>query len=127
MLRDNYSHITGVSAMASGAKVDGTVNGSGIDTIEFGSISFLVNCEAYGDGTHALKLQESDDDAVYTDCVEADVLGFGSSVSEVGVSKLGYIGMKRYVRLVSVVSGESGSTSYGAIAVKGHGLAKPQA
>lgn len=89
-----------------------------------------------GSNTISLELEESDDDSTYTDVAAADMLGgVGGSSGQFAliddpaeddlVYSVGYIGDKRYVRLVVNFSGTHGTgTPIGAVAVVGHGRHK---
>ena len=74
-----------------------------IDMQGFDAAEFAVGSVAAAAGT--VKLQESDTSGSgYTDCAANDVLGTqGAALSNGGLTKLGYVGSKRYViALVSV-------------------------
>lgn len=65
--------------------------------------------EAWTDGTHALKLQDSPDNSAWTDVVAADQVGTLTSVTGTGgqqmTQQVSYIGNKRYARGVITSSG----------------------
>lgn len=89
-----------------------------------------------GSNTISLELEESDDDSTYTDVAAADMLGgnaggtgqfalIDDAAEDDAVYSVGYIGDKRYVRLVVNFSGtHSTGTPIGACAVVGHGRHK---
>ena len=95
-----------------------TANGSGVDLQNFGAAVAVITFGAYTDGTHAIKLQESDDNSAFTDVAAAQVDGSNPSVSGAGGAsqtyRLGYLGTKRYLRVVATVSGTTTGAVYGA-------------
>jgi hypothetical protein len=95
--RDLSSNIKNAQGLVPVAPGTGATNGLGIDTQGFDSCAFVANIDGTAVGTW--KLQESDDDATYTDAVADDVIGTqGAAI--VNNAKLGYVGSKRYVRAV---------------------------
>ena len=86
------------------------------------------------------KLTQSDDDASYEPVTEGDVLGV-DEISTGGVIKalvaahatanvyrFGYVGGKRYVKLLAAFSGTHGTgTPIAGVVIRGHGQINPQA
>lgn len=130
--KDLYNSIEQESAFDSAAiSTDTTTNGNIIDTQGFDSITFVADASAYTDGTYTLALQEGDasnlSDA--TSVAAADLLG-GAAVA-VGAAntpkRLGYKGVKRYVRLQIVSTSTSSGATLHAAAIKGHAVRVPTA
>lgn len=94
-----------------------TANGTGVDTANAGQVTFHFIVGTITDGTHAPKLQESDDNSAFTDVAAADQVGTLANLASNTNQKVGYIGGKRYVRAVSTVSGATTGGVYAAIAV----------
>jgi hypothetical protein len=82
-------------------------NGSGADLLGFDSNVIEVTTGAFGGTTPAasFKIQDSPDNSTFTDC--ADTVLDGITLNSAGVAlvassvqKVGYIGLKRYVRVI---------------------------
>jgi hypothetical protein len=65
------------------------------------------------------QIEESDDNSAFTAVADADLTNTEASaaLTAAGVSKIGYIGAKRYVK-ASAVTAAASTLSVGAIAVK---------
>lgn len=116
-----------------------TTTSSKVDTLGFGSlaIQFVIGAFAF-DTTNmlALKLQHSDDDITYVDCVEADyaaveVAGvaifknLNSTIEQNAVFTADYVGSKRYVKAVATETGTVTLAGYAVVAALGHPQAMP--
>lgn len=83
------------------------------------------------------KLTHSDDNSTYTDVTDADMLGVTGITSGIIKSlvaahaaaanyEYGYIGNKRYLKILADFSGTHGTgTPLAALVIKGHGVYKP--
>ncbi|MGB3831213.1 MAG: hypothetical protein WA975_05035 [Mesorhizobium sp.] len=129
-MRDLANNI-GVALALSPAVQAATIKGNTIDTASFGSVAFVINTGAIASaGDFTVKVQESDTttDGDFTDAVAADLTGdtLPASVEADSSYKVGYVGNKRYVRVVATKNGGT-SVAIGAIAVKGHADSRPVA
>jgi len=117
-------------------------NGTGVDLQGYESATVLVDVGAEGDTLSGsvyfeISLEHSDDDSTYSDCAQADIIDGtiaaggiflkldgttgGNPDSAGGIFRVGYIGGKRYVRVVLAKSGtHSNGTPIGAMIVRGH-------
>lgn len=89
--------------------------GSAIDTLGFNSVLFAVaaNYSATDTATYTLSVQDSDDNSTFT-AVDDDKFIIGPSAPLSGaanVQKIGYIGARRYVKLVVTPSDAATSTN----------------
>lgn len=129
MRRDIYSNIGAVLALAPAVQAD-SVNGVAIDTKDFGSVAIVLNTGAIvSAGDFSAKLQESDTttDGDFTDVAAAQVQSNApATLAASSTYKLGYLGNKRYCRLVLTKAGGT-SIAAGAAAVKGHAADTPVA
>lgn len=95
-----------------------TTNGTGIDLQGYQAACAVINAQAWTDGTHAFKLQDSPDNSTYTDVATALVDGSNPSVTAAGAQlttyKLGYLGNQRYLRVVQTCSGTTTGAIIGA-------------
>ena len=119
------------------------VNGTGVDLKGFSSAALIVNCGANGDTFSStvktnLQIEHSDDDSTYTDVTSnTDVTGGTVDSSgtfmtidadgEMGKTYgIGYVGGKRYIRVViDIVGTHSNGSIYGAVVAKGTPLSAP--
>ncbi len=106
-----------LTAVANGEDVTGNI----IDMQGCNALEFLFQVGAYTDGSVTPLIEEGDDSGLSDASAvsDTDLLGTeaGAVLSAAGVSKIGYIGGKRYVRATAVTA--AGSTlSVGCTAVK---------
>ena len=117
-------------------------NGTGVDLQGYESATVLVEVGAEGDTLSSsvyfeVSLEHSDDDSTYTDVAQADIID--GTISSGGIFlkldgtangnpdtageiyRVGYVGGKRYVRVVLAKTGtHSNGTPLGAMIVRGH-------
>ena len=118
------------------------VNGSGVDLQGYESATAVVFVGAEGDTLSSsvhfeVSLEHSDDNSTFTDVAQADIVD--GTISSAGIflkmdgsaggnpdttgeiHRVGYVGGKRYVRVVLAKTGtHSTGTPVGAMIVKGH-------
>lgn len=128
-LRDLHNSV-GVANSIDPAAHTATVEGKGVDTRGYDSCEVVVACGTVTDGTHVISLEESDDnvDANYSAVASADLLGSAptlSSSNEEQAFRFGYRGGKRYVRVISTVSGATTGGVYGAVVEVSHAHETP--
>lgn len=120
-MRDLASNIGAVLALSPAVQA-ATIKGNTIDTNGFESAAFLINTGAIvSAGDFTAKVQESDTttDGDFTDAVAGDLVGsLPASLTADGSFKQGYIGHKRYARVVLTKNGGT-SIAAGAVAVLG--------
>ena len=104
-----------LTAVANGEDVVGAV----IDRQGSEGLELIFQVGAYTDGDVTPLIEESDDNVTYTAVADANLTNTEASaaLSAAGVSNIGYVGFKRYVRATAVTA--AGSTlSVGASFVK---------
>jgi hypothetical protein len=130
MMRDLKDNIDTVPSIHPGAKT-ASANGAGVDLQGYDAAMCLLAVGAWTDGTHTLKLQESDDNSVFSDVAAADLQGAFTVISGAGqqnaVQRVGYIGSKRYIRAATTVAGATTGAIYGAAIVRGSARLMPLA
>lgn len=105
-----------------------TVNGAIIDTKGFGSLTFVFQTGTIADGDYTLLIHEGNNSGLSDAAAVADddLLGteaaasFTADTDDNKVSKIGYRGNKRYVRLSVVSTNVTTGGTVGATAVQGH-------
>lgn len=110
---------------------DTTTNGVEVDLKGFHSATFFIQAGTVTDGTYTPVIQESDTSGSYSGSVaDADLIGTeaAAAVTTTGeVTKVGYIGSKRYVRLNIASTSTSTGGNVGAIAILGYASDTPVA
>lgn len=128
-MRDIVNNISTVQALAP-AVLAATTTGAALDLNGFESAALVINTGAIvGSGDFTAKLQESDTTTSgdFTDVATSALQGaFPASLAADSVVKVGYVGFKRYVRLV-VTKNSGTSIAAGALLVKGHAAQRPVA
>ncbi len=116
--RELSSRLSVAQSLVPAARTVST-NGTGVDLAGFHAVAAYVVAGTITDGTHTPKLQESDDNTTFTDVAAGDLQGAFVAITTNSVQEVGYIGSKRYVRVVVTVSGATTGGVYGAIIVRG--------
>lgn len=118
------SNALNVQAIATNTTTAGAI----IDTKGYGSLTFAFQTGAVTDGDYTLLIEEGDS-ATLTDAAavaDVDLLGteakasFTADTDDNKVSKIGYRGTKRYVRLSVVSTNVTTGATVGATAIQGH-------
>lgn len=111
---------------------DTTTAGVIIDTAGFESLTFAVQSGTLTDGSYTVLIQEGDNSSLTdaTAVADADLLGTEAGASfaladDNKVTKIGYLGTKRYVRLSIVSAGTTTGGTLGAVAILGHARYNP--
>jgi len=127
-MRDLVSNIGAVQILAP-AVLAATNTSAAIDLAEFGSAAIIVTTGAIvGAGDFTAKLQHSDlSGSGFVDADAADLIGaLPASLEADGTVKLGYIGSKRFIRLVTTKNGGT-SIAASALLIKGNPRHSPVA
>ena len=118
--KDLHNLISVTTAIALTAVADGEdVAGVAIDRQGSDGLEFIFQVGAYTDGSVTPLIEESDDNVTYTAVADADLTNTEASaaLTAAGVSSIGYVGFKRYVRATAVTAASS-TLSVGASYVK---------
>jgi hypothetical protein len=116
-MRDLYSNINTLQAIAPAVQA-ATINGATIDTQNYTGAAFALNTGAIvGAGDFGASVEESDDGTTWAaapvDHVQTDA---PATLLAASTYRLGYVGWKRYIRLVLTKAGGT-SLAAGAVAV----------
>lgn len=108
-----------------------TTNGIIIDLKGFESATFLLKASSYTDGSYLPLIEEGNDSGLSDAAEVADNFLIkteaDATLSAEGVSKIGYIGDKRYIRLSFVSSSTTTGATLDATVVLGHARSNPVA
>lgn len=126
--RNNIHRDLGVvQSLHPAARTNATHNGTGVDLAGYEGCAVKFDVGAVTDGTHAPKLQESDDNSTFTDVAAADQDGVLANLASNTPQKVGYLGRKRYVRPVITTSGATTGAIAGATVIRGAAHQTPAA
>lgn len=125
-LRDLKSDIDVAQTLGPAART-ASANGAGVDLRGYDSAAVVFHPGTITDGTHTPKLQESDDNATFTDVAAGDQSGTLAALASNTIQRVGYKGTKRYIRAVSTVAGATTGGVYSAEVMRGHAHHKPLA
>lgn len=120
---DQVSNLTARTAVNTAVIATNTTTaGLIIDTQAFNALTFLLNLGARTDGSYSLAITHGDDAALADSSVvdASDLVGTPAATAVAvaqGVSKIGYVGNKRYVRASIVSTGVTTGATVGALAV----------
>lgn len=111
---------------------DTTTAGDIIDTAGYSSLLFAIQSGTLTDGTYTVLIQEGDESNLSdaSAVADADLTNTEASASFAAtddntVTKIGYVGSKRYVRLSLVSASTSSGGTLGAIAIQGSPITAP--
>ena len=119
-----------VTQVSHAAATGGTVNSTAVDTANFGSLEFLVSVQpsTATTPTYSFEVQEGSTSTPTEAVADADLIGLESAMaltgSGGGAVKIGYKGVKRYVRLSCVSTVATGTISV--VAVQSNPRVAPQ-
>jgi len=136
MNRENASELKFMNALdIQTISTDTTTDGDVIDTQGYDSLTFVFQTGTVTDGDYLPLIEESDvvtfggEESAVADAdltVTEAAAGFTADTDDNQISKIGYTGAKRFVRLAIVSTNTSSGAVVGAIAVLGHGRAQPE-
>ncbi|MGV9755432.1 hypothetical protein ACWDUC_06290 [Streptomyces tricolor] len=125
MRQSLYNVARAKATLAIAARTNGTVNGTSVDLHENKDASrsamLVVHTGTITDGSHAVILQESDDNAAWTTVAATDLQGTAPTIASTDddtVFELGYKGYKRYLRASVTTSGATTGGVFGATIVR---------
>ncbi|RWI22050.1 hypothetical protein [Mesorhizobium sp.] len=128
-MRDLANNIGAILALSPAVQA-ATIKGVAVDLLGFESAALIINTGAIvGAGDYTPKLQESDTtvDADFADVAASKLVGaLPASLTADGAFKQGYIGFKRYIRVV-VTKNAGTSIAAGAVIVKANARSRPVA
>lgn len=119
-MRDAYSNVTARATLAIATRT-ASANGTGVDRVGGGMMyqdaAIVVHTGTITDGTHAVDVQESDDNSAWNSVAASELQGAEPSIVAADDDKLfviGYKGIKRYLRVAITASGTTSGGTYGA-------------
>lgn len=127
--RDINKELVVVQSVAPAAALTATTTGAGVDLVGFRSAMAVVSAGVATDGTFVPTLEESDDNVTFTTVAAADLSGAFAAITAAAdelVQRVGYLGEKRYIRVLLTETVASAGAFITASIIKGDPLTKPQ-
>lgn len=122
MRRDLYPHLAPVATLAPAART-ASANGTGVDLANYEGALALIHAGTWTDGSHTFEVQDSSDNVTFAAVADEFLSGTEPVVSSAGtastVYKVGYHGIKRYLRVIVTVAGTTTGAVYGAHIARG--------
>lgn len=107
-----------------------SANGVGVDLAGYEAAMIVVTTGTITDGTHAISLEESADNTTWNAVAASDRIGALPTITATDDNKefeFSYIGSKRYIRVVTTVSGATSGGVYAALVIRGAARHEPAA
>lgn len=114
-------------SLAPAARVNGTANGSGVDLQGYESAMVVFYAGVVTDGTHTPSIEESDDNSTFTAVPAARQQGTLAVLAANVPQRVGYVGLKRYIRPVIVTAGATTGALSTAFVVRADPMVAPLA
>lgn len=127
-MRTDFNSNADVVQSIAPAAYTATATGTGVNLAGYGEAEVIVVGGTRTDGTHTPKVQESSDNSTFADVAAADLVGTALvAITSASTQRIGYIGTKQYIRVVSTVAGATTGAVYAAIVVRGGARKQPLA
>lgn len=126
--RDINKELACASTIAPAAALTATTTGTGVDLAGYRSAAAVIHIGVVTDGTFVPTLEESDDNSSYSTVAAGDLSGSFASITSAAdetVQEVGYLGSKRYLRVVLTETVASTGALVSALIVRGDPLTKP--
>lgn len=125
MRQSLYNVARAKATLAVALRTNGTVNGTSVDLHENKDASrsamLIVHTGTITDGSHAVILQESDDNSAWSTVAAVDLQGSAPTIASTDddvLFELGYKGSKRYLRASVTTSAATTGGTFGATIVR---------
>lgn len=125
---DLVNDISAARSLSPAARTNGTVNGTGVDLAGYDGAAVVVATGTITDGSHAITIEDSPDNSVWTPVAAGDRIGNLPTIvaaDDDTVFEFGYKGVQRYLRAVAVTTGAATGGIFGATIVRGKGRVRP--
>lgn len=130
-MKDLFHNLSIAEALA-GTNITGNTDtdGATVDMQGYESVMFAVQVGPYTDGDYEVVVEEAADDGTgspdtWSAVDDADLHGTESTLSQAEAFKIGYRGIKRFVRIKITSTNVSTGAYLSALAVQGNARRKP--
>lgn len=130
---DLKAHISPAQTLRPAART-ADANGENVDLANFDAAVVVIDVGTWTDGTHTFEVQEADDDGsgspdTWAAVADADLDGsepvVDGAADDDQIYEIGYIGGKRWLRVVVTVASATTGAVYAATVVRGKGRNLP--
>lgn len=130
-MRDLNNKIKVVTTIEPAASITATTTGTAVDCAGYRSACAVIHTGVHTDGTFTPELQESDaSGSGFTTVAAGDLAGSFTAVTSANdqsVQKVGYLGSKRYLKVVMTETVASAGAFFTAVIVLGDPITAPAA
>lgn len=119
---DILNSLSVVPTIAPAARANVVTNGASVDRAGFFGVMAVIQAGVITDGSHAFVLQDSADGSVFANVAAADQQGPSPTLTSANsntVHRIGYLGTRRFLRVVSTGTGATTGGVFGASIVRG--------
>jgi len=127
-VRDINKEVSVVTTIAPAAAATATTTGTTVDLANYRAAMVVLHIGVVTDGTFVPTLEESDNDSDWSTVAAGNLSGSFASVTAAAdetIQEVGYLGTKRYLRLVMTETVASAGALFSATVVRGRPLTKP--
>ncbi len=128
MMRDLNKAISVATTIDPAAARTATTTGSTVDLSGYRSAAVVLHCGVFTDGEFTPTVEESDDDSSWSTVAAGDLSGAFTAVTastDVSIQEVGYLGSKRYLRLLMTESSASTGALFSAVVIRGNPVTAP--
>ena len=128
MMRDLDKQISVVTTIAPAAAATATTTGTTVDLAGYRSAAVVLHTGVFTDGTFTPTVEESDNDSDWSTVDAADLSSAFEAVTssnDATIYEVGYLGSKRYIRLLMTETVASAGAFFSATVVRGDPITAP--
>jgi hypothetical protein len=126
-MRDIHNKLSTARSLSPAART-ASADGASVDLQGYDAAEVVIATGTITDGTHTIEVQESADDSTFTAVADGDLIGTEPAIvaaDDDKVFEIGYIGTKRFLRVITTVTGATTGGVYGAAIVRSHARKQP--
>lgn len=128
MMRDLDKQISVVTTIAPAAAATATATGTSVDLAGYRTAAVVLHTGVFTDGTFTPTVEESDNNSDWTTVAAGDLSGAFPAITtanDATIYEVGYLGAKRYLRLVMTETAASTGALFSAVVVRGNPVTAP--
>lgn len=128
MRRDLDKDISVVTTIEPAAARTANTTGTGVDLAGYRSAVVVLHTGVFTDGEFTPTVEESDDNSSFTTVAAGSLSGAFTAVgasTDQSIQEVGYLGTKRYIRLMMTESSASTGALFSAVVIRGNPVTRP--
>jgi len=106
-----------------------SANGTGVDLAGFDGAVVVIDVGLWTDGSHTFEVQDSPDNSTFTAVADSFLQGaepvVDGATDDDQIYRIGYLGVGKFLRVITTVSGTTTGAVYAAAIVRGKGRKQP--